>query len=179
MSSTQPVLIAGQDFRIYTVERDQEVIDSLIEIESEFWNRVESMQAPDDASEAAMRKRFPFSTSNTIEATGEDEERLLRYREIEREIEERQAQLSDIRGALMQSIGPDGDALKLGNRIAVRWKTQTSYRLDDAALKQRFPDLAAMLRKPSSSRPFKIDGKVIDKHVEKLQTKAEESASDG
>lgn len=41
------VLIDGRDFRIYQVERNQTVIDSLIQIEADFWDRVERRLPPD------------------------------------------------------------------------------------------------------------------------------------
>lgn len=41
------VLIDGRDFRIYQVERNQAVIDSLIQIEADFWDRVVRRLPPD------------------------------------------------------------------------------------------------------------------------------------
>lgn len=41
------VLIDGRDFRVYQIERNQVVIDSLIEIEAAFWDRVQRREPPD------------------------------------------------------------------------------------------------------------------------------------
>lgn len=40
-------LIGGNDFRIYPIERNESIINSLIEIESAFWKRVEDRNPPD------------------------------------------------------------------------------------------------------------------------------------
>jgi putative phage-type endonuclease len=40
------VLIAGQDFRVYTVERDDAVADRIVSVEEEFWDRVQRRDPP-------------------------------------------------------------------------------------------------------------------------------------
>lgn len=40
------VLIGGRDFRIYTIHRHEELIGNLIDIELEFWNRVQTSNPP-------------------------------------------------------------------------------------------------------------------------------------
>lgn len=47
------VLIGGNDFRVYTIHRDQKMVDDLVTIASEFWHRVEHrIPPPIDASDA-------------------------------------------------------------------------------------------------------------------------------
>lgn len=47
------VLIGGNDFRVYTVYRDDSLITDLVEIAADFWNRVETKRPPEiDGSEA-------------------------------------------------------------------------------------------------------------------------------
>lgn len=60
-------LIGGSDFRVYHVERDDAVIDRMVEIEAEFWGRVERQDPPrasDPADATLLRHLYP-------EATGE------------------------------------------------------------------------------------------------------------
>src|SRR6185312_3838280 len=49
------VLIGGQDFRIYTIERDDAIASRLVEIESEFWSRVERADPPPATAVADAR----------------------------------------------------------------------------------------------------------------------------
>jgi putative phage-type endonuclease len=65
------VLIGGQQFRIYTIERDDELIRHLIEIEGEFWQRVLTGQRPEwnyaSASTGNLLKRlYPGSNGGSV-----------------------------------------------------------------------------------------------------------------
>jgi putative phage-type endonuclease len=72
-------LIGGNDFRIYTIHRDQRAIDDLVTIAADFWTKVERRIEPSvDESEACRQhfeKRFK---SNAVElAADEDTEKLF------------------------------------------------------------------------------------------------------
>jgi putative phage-type endonuclease len=49
-----PVLIGASDFRIYTIQRHQRMIDHLNEMEAEFWARVERRDPPEPDWEHAL-----------------------------------------------------------------------------------------------------------------------------
>ena len=59
------VLIGGNTFKWYFIERDNDLISMLIELEFEFWQHVQSGTAPEmdgsDASAEFLNKRFPNS----------------------------------------------------------------------------------------------------------------------
>ena len=59
------VLIGGNTFRWKFVERDEELISMLIELESAFWNHVQECTPPpldgSDASAKFLSERFPNS----------------------------------------------------------------------------------------------------------------------
>lgn len=72
------VLIAGSDFRIYSLRRRDDIIDSLIKIESEFWRRVTERRPPEPDWEhpetpGLIEKLYvPVSgTSITLDASAE------------------------------------------------------------------------------------------------------------
>jgi len=52
------VLIGGNDFRIYTVHRDNEIIKDLRDIAGAFWERVQTMAEPDIDHSDACRDHF-------------------------------------------------------------------------------------------------------------------------
>jgi len=118
------VLIAGQDFRIYTIEADPELHAAMLEAESEFWQHVLHRTRPqlDLRSPGAinvLKKLYPGSNGQTIDAT----EAMLRYRA---ELEEAQklgkaaeANKHAAKAALLDFMGeaallrfPDGRALR-------------------------------------------------------------------
>lgn len=67
------VLIAGQDFRIYRIERDDEKIEALVEREAEFWQHVIHDVAPDsDGSESSGRALgwlYPQDSGRTLDCS--------------------------------------------------------------------------------------------------------------
>lgn len=67
------VLIAGQDFRIYRVERDDDKVKALIEAEEAFWERVQrDVPPPVDGSEScakALSRLYPRDSGETVDFT--------------------------------------------------------------------------------------------------------------
>ncbi|MGQ3053090.1 MAG: YqaJ viral recombinase family nuclease [Roseateles sp.] len=65
------VLIGGQELRIHRIERDEELIRRLIELERQFWTYVEQdRQPPADGSQAAdqaLRGLYPQDTGQVID----------------------------------------------------------------------------------------------------------------
>lgn len=65
------VLIAGQEFRIYRIERDDDKIADLIQREAQFWSWVTNNQQPDpdgsyDAQQALL-SLFPTDNGQTLD----------------------------------------------------------------------------------------------------------------
>ena len=65
------VLIGGQDFRIYRIDRDEEQIDALVKLEAEFWQHVTDNTAPaSDGSESsgkALAWMFAKDSGQTVD----------------------------------------------------------------------------------------------------------------
>ncbi|WP_353652236.1 YqaJ viral recombinase family protein, partial [Escherichia coli] len=52
------VLIGGDDFRIYRVERDEETIQAILEKEIAFWDRVKNLNPPEATSVSDVSLMF-------------------------------------------------------------------------------------------------------------------------
>jgi len=67
------VLICGQEIRVYRIERDDELIDRLIELERKFWHYVEQdIEPPADGSDSAgqaLRALYPQDSGSTLDLT--------------------------------------------------------------------------------------------------------------
>lgn len=67
------VLICGQEIRVYRIERDDELINRLIELERKFWHYVEhDIEPPADGSDSAgqaLRALYPQDSGNTLDLT--------------------------------------------------------------------------------------------------------------
>ena len=64
------VLIGGDDFRIYRVERDEETIQAILEKEVAFWDRVINLNPPDATTVSDISLMFEKDAGSSIEADG-------------------------------------------------------------------------------------------------------------
>lgn len=65
------VLIGGQELRIHRIERDEDLIQRLVELERQFWAYVEQDRQPpadgSDSADLALRCLFPQDTGQVID----------------------------------------------------------------------------------------------------------------
>jgi putative phage-type endonuclease len=65
------VLIGGQDFRIYEVARDEELIAMIVDGEARFWEHVERAEPPEPMTLEEASQRYPISRGGQVVATPE------------------------------------------------------------------------------------------------------------
>jgi putative phage-type endonuclease len=156
------VLVCGQEIRIYRIERDDELIDKLIQLEHKFWHYVETDTAPPaDGSESAaqaLQYLYPRDTGETIDfrdnpAMGIAFTGMLKLRS---EIELKQSAQDQLKQQIQQAMGNASKALF--NHGTVTWKKSTdSTTLDTKRLLKIQPSL--LRRYPlhkSGSRRFMV-----------------------
>ncbi|MDO3387969.1 hypothetical protein QWI17_19145, partial [Gilvimarinus sp. SDUM040013] len=68
------VLLGGQHLEIHRIERDEQMIARLIELERKFWNYVETDTPPpvdgSASAEAALRCLYPEDNGQTVDFSG-------------------------------------------------------------------------------------------------------------
>lgn len=152
-------LILGKEFIWKKIERDEELIQNLLTIETEFWNNhilPKSMPEPDGSacSEELIRKYFGASIEDkTIPLTGFDE-RLQRRLEITALIEKLDTEKKTIEQQLKLFMG-DAEVAE-NEQYRVSWKNSDSARLDTKALKEEQPDIYNRYIKTIHSRRFLV-----------------------
>ena len=153
------VLIGGNTFRWKFVERDEELISMLIELESAFWNHVQDCTPPPlDGSDAAAKflsERFPTSkpTSHiTVPDTAAD--LLAQYDEACEQLEIVTEKKQKAENLLKEMMG-ENEIGTAGDRI-VTWKSVSQERLDSKTLKAEHPTLYKKYANKSSYRRFTI-----------------------
>lgn len=149
------VLIAGRDFSIYTVEADKELQEQIIEIESEFWNKVENRIPPEPASYEEFQKlrkqRFPKSGS--IEADPVVIEVVKQYLEADAQEKAIIDRLSELKKKIAELLG-DNNAFTLNGKKLVSWKRgATCKRINQASLKTKYPKVFEECSSVSTNAP--------------------------
>ena len=153
------VLIGGNTFKWKFIERDEELIAMLIQLEKEFWEHVQSnVPPPLDGSEASAKflsERFPDSVPKSKIELPQDAVALIeRYHEVSEKLEEFAEQKLEAENLLKQMLG-EYETGTVEDKI-ISWKTVTQERLDSKTLKIEHPVLYQKYANKSSHRRFSI-----------------------
>ena len=149
------VLIGGNDFRVYLIRRNDEVINVLKEKCWEFWlNCVLANKAPEPVNIDDVKRLFKIDSGEMTEASNDiaaDIGELLILKDKVKSLEEQQGALSlRITEALGEKLG-----FTIGGEKAVTFKTQTTRRFDSASFKKDQPALYEKYVKVSTNRILK------------------------
>ena len=145
-SADVAVLICGQDLQIHRIDRDDAMIERLVELERQFWRYVETDKEPpadgSDSADVALRCLYPHDSGQTVNladdlvmsATFSD---LLAVRA---QLETSIALEAQLKQRIQQRMG---DATKaVFETGAVSWKrSKDGMTLDTAGLLKDQPDL--------------------------------------
>ncbi|NLD47398.1 MAG: hypothetical protein GX660_09395 [Clostridiaceae bacterium] len=153
------VLIGGNQFVWRLIERDEAVIDLLIQMESRFWKLVETGVAPEidgtHASTELLNRLYPFSKSKQIIELPGHAGPLIEEYERAQEEEKEAIQRKDRAANLIKQLLGDSEVGAIEGRT-VSWKTINADRLDSKTLKADLPELYNQYLKTSSYRRFSI-----------------------
>lgn len=151
-------LIYGRDFIIRKIERDEDLIASLIKIEEYFWfERIKkkNLPEPDGSSDYTemLQGLFEPDKEKKVSLFGM-EEKLNRRAELDTLIEK----MTKEKTAIDQEIKLQmGDAVYgVVSNYKVSWTETVSNRLDTAKLKEERPDIYKDYLKRSTGRRFQV-----------------------
>ncbi|MGP9692959.1 YqaJ viral recombinase family nuclease [Psychrobacter sp. AOP30-A2-5] len=157
------VLLCGHEAKIYKVERDEQLINSILWHERLFWQYVETDTPPTpDHSESAARalkqlypKPKPSSKVDLRDDEGANKlfDKLLNHRMSIEELEQRHDQIKH----QLQTLIKDNE-VAIFNKGAISWKrSKDSIGLDSKAVIKAHPDLLTQFSKTKQgSRRFVI-----------------------
>lgn len=155
------VLIGNSDFIWHKIERDQETIDYLMQIEKEFWEEnilKDIVPLPDgsDAYSEYLKEKYKKSNGQEIELhlLKDGPQKLLRYDEIVTDIKALETEKKLIEQEIQLHM-EDFEVAKIGDR-KITWKTSSRNSIDSKKLKSEMPDIVAQYTKTSTSRTFRI-----------------------
>lgn len=157
------VLLCGHEAKIYKVERDERLIQSIMEHERLFWHYVETdtPPTPDHSESAARALKLLYPTpkpSSKVDLRDDDGanklfEQLLSYRDYMQELEQRHDQVKH----QLQTLIADNE-VAVFEKGAISWKrSKDSIGLDSKAVIKAHPELLAKFSKTKQgSRRFVI-----------------------
>ncbi len=153
------VLIGGNSFRWKFVERDEELITMLIQLESDFWKHVEAAVPPAlDGSEASAKflaKKFPNSViKSQIILPDTAADLINQYNNACEKLKAVSEQKQEAENLLKQMIG-ENETGTVGNWV-IDWKSISQERLDSKTLKTEHPVLYKKYANKTSYRRFSV-----------------------
>lgn len=153
------VLIGGNTFRWKFIERDEELISMLIQLESDFWHHVQDGTPPpldgSDASAKFLSERFPSSTPKAhITLPDNAVDLLVQYDKACEQLEVLTEQKQQAENLLKQMMG-NNEIGTAGGRI-ITWKSITQERLDSKTFQAEHPVLYKKYANKTSYRRFSV-----------------------
>jgi putative phage-type endonuclease len=154
------VLIMGKEFKYVKIDRDEEIINNLISIETNFWNnhvRTGIMPDPDGsrAADEIINQYFNTAKVESISLVGYDD-RLVRRAELIELIEKLEKEKKTIEQEFKLAI-TDAEYAICEN-YEVSWKNVITTRLDAERIKIEQPDIYHKYLKETQSRRFTVKG---------------------
>lgn len=152
------VLIYGREFKYYKIERDEEMLADLIQIEKDFWeNHVlkKVLPKPDgpELADSVIAEYFKKSREETVALTGFDE-KLNRRQELSEMIESMGTEKRQIEQELKLFMG-EAELAESG-QYRISWKPVSSQRLDEKRLKEERPEVYEKYRKTTQYRRLMV-----------------------
>ncbi|TCP12554.1 YqaJ viral recombinase family protein [Simplicispira metamorpha] len=153
------VLLGGQDLQVFRIERNEEMIAQLIDLERQFWGYVQRDQEPpadgSDSADLALRAMYPRDSGTTLDLSGDLEmsgvfSDLLAVRSV---IASQTALEAQLKQRIQQRMGDASRAVFESGEVS--WKrSKDAVALDTVQLLKDQPQLADSYRlsKPGSRR---------------------------
>lgn len=158
------VLVCGNDFRTYRIQRDDKMISSLIELERRFWHYVETDTPPpadgSDSAAKALQALYPEDDTSVIRLEDDAEmsavfSDLLAVRQSLTEAETFEAKLKQ---HIQERMGNSSKAVFSSGEVTWK-KSRDSLVLDVARLLRDRPELLAQYpQERTGSRRFLVTG---------------------
>jgi len=154
------VLIGGREFAYFEIERDEETIKYLMQVEHDFWhhNVIPQNPPPMDGSSASselLNRLYPEAEPDSVMYLPSDAMALIaQYDAAAEDEKEAKARKDEAANRLKELLG-DAERGIAGER-EVRWPTVESRRLDTKRLKSERPDIYEEYTRISTYRRFSV-----------------------
>jgi putative phage-type endonuclease len=149
------VLIGGDDFRVYRVDRDDETIEAIRAAEVEFWDRIQRKDPPPLSAVSDVFRLFDKDNGAIVEANGDILDAYNELRQLRAQEKEACKAADELEDRIKLFMGGNS-ALALDQLKLCTWRTQKSRRFDQKAFAEAHPALFEQFKTVSTSRVFRL-----------------------
>jgi len=151
-------LIGFDDIVIHKIDRNEEIIDSLMETEERFWSECilgDKMPLPDGSEEYSKYLKTKYKeTKDESLIFFMEEDKLSRYDEVLEHIKKLEVEKKSIEQHIQNEM-KEYETAYIGDR-KITWKSQSRSSIDSKRLKKEHPELVKQYMKTTNSRVFKV-----------------------
>jgi len=156
------VLIRGNDFRHYVIDRNKKLEEMILRTQKSFWDCVRTRVAPRPMSGAEVISLHGYkSIKEPVVADGTIQQSLLTLEEIKQTIKKLDVQKQEVEDKIKIFMGQNDTLLSQSGKIAVTWKSAKSTKRFDA-ISLREDDIetySKYIKEFSASRRFVLKTK--------------------
>lgn len=150
------VLIGGQNYMIFSLLRDNDLITHLLTIGERFWRNTKQGLPPDPATSAEANRIWPQSQAGkTAIVDASIAEACAELGHIAAQRKQLEAQEDALQTQVKKAFGDAEVITNMGRKLAT-WKTQTSERVDVASLRLEQPLIAEQFTVHTTSRVLRL-----------------------
>jgi len=134
------VVIGGNKYKQYVVERDEDAVRSLIAVESSFWHDNVLAKAPPPRPVDVLRDVWKKTTGERKEASEEIKDKFDQFKSLKSQAEEMTKQASALESEIKEYISDADELIYAGKKIA-SWKhNKSSLRFSADLFKKSEPE---------------------------------------
>ena len=148
-------MIGLDDFRIFKIQRDDELIALIREKELEFWELVQNQTPPpiETADDALIV--WPASHLATAEVSEDVADLVQELKLVKAQIKGLETREGELKDAILPAF-QDAEAIASAGRVLATWKSQNASRLDLKAITAAHPEIVEQFKVTSSTRVLRI-----------------------
>lgn len=148
-------LILGKEFIVRKIERDEELIQSLITIEKRFWEQnvlAGVMPEPDGSKQAGelLAKYYPREKGKKVLLSEQFSLQLKRREELAELIKKMETEKKTIEQSLVKYLGENESTEAENGKFYVKWISYDTPRIDTDLLKSEAPEIYERYKKTST-----------------------------
>jgi putative phage-type endonuclease len=137
-----PVILAQREFRMYHVDRDEELIDLLTKGEKEFMDFVARREPPPPINTEDLKMLYPVDHGQAVMATPEIRDVAVKYAEVSQRLKALETNKTLFGDRLRMFMGDAATLLDRDGSPLVTWKSHDESRINVSLLREEEPRIA-------------------------------------
>lgn len=152
------LLLGGNRYKTYKIRRDESSIANLIQIESDFWEKLQANiePAPVIGNEKDLKLKYGIDDGSEFIASPVNQNRIVSLKAVKEEIKRLEKAETELKQKIQFEMGAHAILKDSQNNILATWKSHDQNRLDTTLFRSEHPKIAAEFTVSSKVRKFLV-----------------------